>query len=139
MNEKGAILPSIIVFVFLLVVILLGSVNIYRNQMHQLFATKESYNAKSMLLLTENELMSRLDNSEMIETGTATFQNGEVQIKKTAAHHYQLTAVTHNHFSLKKQIEHSILESSEESEESISSETMQTNQADNVQSAISAN
>lgn len=125
MNEKGAVLPSVIVFVFLLVVILLGSINVYHNQMHQLFATKESYNAKAMLIMTEHELTSRLDNSEVIETGTATFKNGEVQIKQTLSHQYQLTAVTKNHFSLKKQIQHSILESSEVLEETISSEGIQ--------------
>ncbi|MBM6613358.1 hypothetical protein JTF06_00455 [Desemzia sp. RIT804] len=139
MNEKGAILPSIIVFVLLLVVILLGSVNIYHNQMHQLFATKETYNAKAMLMVTEQELTAKLDNSEMIETGTATFQNGEVHIKKTASNHYQLTAVTNKEFSLTKQIIYSMLESSEVSEGASSSKEAQANQKESVQSDVQIN
>lgn len=59
MNERGAILPSIMVFVFLLVVVLLGSVQIYRNQMYQLLATTEMYEAKSMLSFTEREILDR--------------------------------------------------------------------------------
>lgn len=106
MNEKGAILPSIIVFVFLLVVILLGSVSIYHDQMHQLFATKESYNAKGMLLLTEEELRMKLNNSELIETGKATFKNGEVTVKKMSTNLYQLTAVTNKQFSMTKQMKY---------------------------------
>lgn len=137
MNEKGAILPSIIVFIFLLVVILLGSTTVYHNQMHQLFATKESYNAKAMLLLTEAELTSRLDNSEVIETGTATFQHGEVQIKKAASNQYELTAVTNNHFSLKKKVELSDSESSEIAEEAASSEEVLRKQEENSQTDVS--
>lgn len=117
MNEKGAILPSIIVFVFLLVVILLGSVTHYRNQMHQLFATKESYHAKSMLMLTEEELITRLNHSERIEEGVSTFHNGKVTFKKTAPYLYQLKAMTNNQFTIIKQMKYVVSEESSQQSE----------------------
>lgn len=104
MNERGAILPSIMVFVFLLVVVLLGSVQIYRNQMYQLLATTEMYEAKSMLSFTEREILDRSMDSKKLQTGTITFNNGKVHITKTDSMHYQLEAVTTNQFSLVKQI-----------------------------------
>ena len=104
MNERGAILPSIMVFVFLLVVVLLGSVRIYRNQMYQLLATTEMYEAKSMLSFTEREILDRSMDSKKLQTGTITFNNGKVYITKTDSMHYQLEAVTTNQFSLVKQI-----------------------------------
>ncbi|MGE7365689.1 hypothetical protein ACQKKE_03440 [Desemzia incerta] len=104
MNERGAILPSIMVFVFLLVVVLLGSVQIYRNQMYQLLATTEMYEAKSMLSFTEREILDRSKELKMLQTGTITFNNGKVYINKTDSMHYQLEAVTTNQFSLVKQI-----------------------------------
>lgn len=104
MNEKGAILPSIIVFVFLLVVVLLGSVQIYRNQMYQLLVTTEAYEAKSMLSFVERELLDSSTDTKRMQTGTVTFNHGEVYIEKIDTTHYRLKVVTDNQFSLTKQI-----------------------------------
>lgn len=119
MNEKGAILPSIMVFVFLLIVVMLGSVQVYRNQMYQLLATTEAYEAKSMLSYTERELLFSSMDTEMLQTGTVTFNNGKVYITKLDSTHYQLKAVTTNQFSLDKQVIIPTLESkTAETEES---------------------
>lgn len=104
MNEKGAILPSVMVFVFLLIVVMLGSVHVYRNQMYQLLATTEAYEAKSMLSFTERELLISTLDVEMLQTGTVTFNSGKVYITKLDSTHYQLKAVTTNQFSLDKQV-----------------------------------
>lgn len=104
MNEKGAVLPSIIVFVFLLVVVLLGSVQIYRNQMYQLLVTTEAYEAKSMLSFVERELLDSSTDTKRMQTGTVTFNHGEVYIEKIDTTHYRLKVVTDNQFSLTKQI-----------------------------------
>lgn len=114
MNEKGAVLPSVIVFVFLLLIILLGSATIYRDQVHQLAITKESYKAKTMLQLTEKELMVRLENKETIATGTVVFDVGEVAIKKINPERYQIKATTDRQFKLQRDFVYTLKESSAE-------------------------
>lgn len=110
MNEKGAVLPSVMVFVFLLVIILLGSVKIYHDQIHQLTGTREAYKAETMLQLTEQELMARLENDETIYSGTAKFDAGRVTIQKNTAKHYQIKATTNTGFTLQKEVEYAVKE-----------------------------
>lgn len=130
MNEKGAILPSIIVFVFLLVVILLSSVKIYHDQVHQLTATKESYKARTMLELAEQEMSTRVGAEELVETGTADFDVGKVYVKKLSLNRYQLRAVTNTQFSIQKEVTYTIPESEvEESSPSESTESSNSKEA----------
>lgn len=120
MNEKGAVLPSVIVFTFLLIIILLSSVKIYHDQVHQLSATKESYKARTMLELTEQEVLLRVDAKKIIETGTVVFDVGKVSVKKLSTNLYVLQAVTDTQFSIQKEISYTITEN--ETEESSVSE-----------------
>lgn len=117
MNERGAILPSIIVFVFLLLVLLSGSAKIYQDQVHQLVVTKESYKARTMLALTEQEILTHIEGDRSVDTGAAVFDVGTVTIKKLSENRYQLIAVTDSQFSIQKEVVYTIPESEIETEE----------------------
>lgn len=53
MNQKGALLPTALVFLILLTLLLLGTLKIYQNQFEQLQVTKDHYQAKTMISLTK--------------------------------------------------------------------------------------
>lgn len=116
MNEKGAILPSIIVFVFLLLILLSGSAKIYQDQVHQLIVTKESYKARTMLELTEQEIITRIETKKSFNGGTAVFDVGTVTIKKISENRYQLKAITDNRFSTQTEVVYTIPGNGKESE-----------------------
>lgn len=137
MNEKGAVLPSVMVFVFLLVIILLGSVKIYQDQIHQLTGTREAYKAKTMLQLTEQELMARLENDEAIHSGEAKFDVGRVAIQKKSAEYYQIKVTTNTGFTLQKEVEYVVKEKGTEdmsSKESTKENTLKKKSTDEVDS-----
>lgn len=82
MNEKGAVLPSVMIFVLLMSVALLGTNQIFKNQMNQLRMTKHYYEVESMLILSKMELNSQLDLNKDLEKGTVLFTDGTVTIQK---------------------------------------------------------
>lgn len=59
MNQKGALLPTALVFLILLTLLLLGTLKIYQNQFEQLQVTKDHYQAKTMISLTKKKVKRR--------------------------------------------------------------------------------
>lgn len=103
MNEKGAILPSVMVFVLLMSIILLGTNRIFENQMNQLRMTKNYYEVESMLILSEMELKSQYELNQEMKNGSIIFSDGKVTIEKTSMDSFTLNGTLKNVFS--KQLE----------------------------------
>lgn len=103
MNEKGAVLPSVMVFVLLMSTMLLGTNRIFENQMNQLRMTKHYYEVESMLILSEMELKSQYELNKEIQNGIVTFSDGTVTIQKKGLGLFTLNGTLKQVFS--KQIE----------------------------------
>lgn len=103
MNEKGAVLPSVMVFVLLMSIILLGTNRIFENQMNQLRMTKNYYEVESMLILSEMELKSQYELNQEMKNGSIIFSDGKVTIEKTSMDSFTLNGTLKNVFS--KQLE----------------------------------
>lgn len=103
MNEKGAVLPSVMVFVLLLSIVLLGTNRIFENQINQLRMTKHYYKVESMLTLSRMELKRQYELNQEIENGMVIFSDGTVTIQKTSINSFTLNGTLKNVFS--KQIE----------------------------------
>lgn len=103
MNEKGAVLPSVMVFVLLMSSMLLGTSRIFENQMNQLRMTKHYYEVESMLVLSKMELKDQYALNQDIQNGTVVFSNGTVAIQKKAKGLFTLNGKHKRGFS--KQIE----------------------------------
>ena len=94
MREKGGILPSIIIFVWLVLILLVGTGLSYRNQMYQLRLTKQTYEAKSMLIMSESALKKQLVSDADLAVAKVEFEEGIVTIKKISPNIYELNAKT---------------------------------------------
>ena len=99
MNEKGAVLPSVMIFVLLMSVAVLGTNQIFKNQMNQLRMTKHYYEVESMLILSKMELNSQLDLNKNLEKGTVLFTDGTVTIQKKGDNTFNLEGKLKNIFS----------------------------------------
>lgn len=99
MNEKGAVLPSVIVFVLLMSIILLGTNRIFENQMNQLRMTKHYYKVESMLVLSKMELESQYELNHEIQNGIVIFSDGTVTIQKKSMNLFTLNGTFKNVFS----------------------------------------
>ena len=119
MNEKGAVLPSVMIFVLLMSVALLGTNQIFKNQMNQLRMTKNYYEVESMLILSKMELNSQLDLNKDFEKGTILFTDGTVTIQKKGGNTFNLEGKLKNIFSkqLTVHLEKKSIESIENSDE----------------------
>lgn len=102
MREKGGILPSIIVFVWLVLVLLVGTVSSYRSQMYQLRMTKQVYEAKSMLVMSETALKKHLISNSDLAVAKVEFEEGIVMIKKLSSDTYELNVKTKQGLTKKK-------------------------------------
>ncbi|SFH78673.1 hypothetical protein [Pisciglobus halotolerans] len=105
MNEEGGIFPSMIVFISLTLLVVFGTVSIYRSQMYQLRLTKQAYLANSMLVLTEDALEKQLESGKTVKEAKANFEKGVVSIHKISEDTYQLQATEANGFTKKKTVE----------------------------------
>lgn len=119
MNEKGAVLPSVMIFVLLMSVALLGTNQIFKNQMNQLRMTKHYYEVESMLILSKMELNSQLELNKNLEKGTVLFTDGTVTIQKKGDNTFNLEGKLKNIFSkqLTVQLEKKSTESIENTDE----------------------
>ncbi|ALV22938.1 MAG: hypothetical protein RR548_03245 [Carnobacterium sp.] len=98
MNQKGAILPSVIVFVFLLSAVSMGTTQIYKRQMQQLKATEDYYIVQSMIELSKAELQYQLKSTPDIQELFLTYAAGTVRVQKTATKTYQFTGISNKAF-----------------------------------------
>ncbi|MBT2731293.1 hypothetical protein [Carnobacterium sp. ISL-102] len=105
MNEKGAVLPSVMVFVLLMSIILLGTNKIFENQMNQLRMTKHYYNVESMLILSKMELKNQYELNQELENGIVTFFDGTVTIQKKSMDSFTLKGTLKNVFSKQMEVQ----------------------------------
>lgn len=103
MNEKGAVLPSVMVFLLLMSIMTLGTNRVFENQMNQLRMTKHYYEVESMLILSKIELQRQYELDKEIQKGVVTFPNGTVTIQRKEADIYTLNGTLKDVFS--KQLE----------------------------------
>ena len=98
MNEKGAVLPSVLVFVLLMSIMLLGTNRIFENQMNQLRMTKHYYEVESMLILSKMELKEQYELNKEFKNGRVVFSDGTVSIQKKDENLYILNPISANNF-----------------------------------------
>ena len=105
MNEKGALLPSVMVFLLLMSIMILGTNRVFENQMNQLRMTKHYYEVESMLILAKMELNSQYELDKEIQKGIVTFPNGIVTIQRKEANVFILTGTLKDVFSKQLEVE----------------------------------
>lgn len=105
MNEKGAVLPSVMVFLLLMSIMILGTNRVFENQMNQLRMTKHYYEVESMLILAKMELNSQYELDKEIQKGIVTFPNGIVTIQRKEANVFILTGTLKDVFSKQLEVE----------------------------------
>ncbi len=115
MNEKGAVLPSVLVFVLLMSIMLLGTNRIFENQMNQLRMTKHYYEVESMLILSKMELKEQYELNKEFKNGRVVFSDGTVSIQKKDENLYILNGTLKTIFS--KQLEVQLKQQSTENSE----------------------
>ncbi|MEG0679389.1 MAG: hypothetical protein RR439_06055, partial [Carnobacterium sp.] len=82
MNQKGAILPSVVIFVFLITTVMIGTTRIYKNQMQQMMMTENYYIIQTMLALSKAEVQRQLIESEDFKNAVFVFEDGKVEVTK---------------------------------------------------------
>lgn len=105
MNEKGAVLPSVMVFLLLMSIMILGTNRVFENQMNQLRMTKHYYEVESMLILAKMELSSQYEIDKEIRKGIVTFPNGIVTIQRKEANVFILNGTLKDVFSKQLEVE----------------------------------
>ena len=96
MNQKGAILPSVVIFVFLITTVMIGTTRIYKNQMQQLMMTANYYLIQTMLVLSKTEVQRQLVESGYFKDTVFIFEEGEVEVQKAANNTYTFIGETKN-------------------------------------------
>ena len=105
MNEKGAVLPSVLVFLMLMSIMILGTNRVFENQMNQLRMTKHYYEVESMLILSKIELNRQYELDKEIQKGIVTFPNGTVTIQRKEANEFILNGTLKDVFSKQLEVE----------------------------------
>ena len=105
MNEKGAVLPSVMVFLLLMSIMILGTNRVFENQMNQLRMTKHYYEVESMLILAKMELNSQYELDKEIQKGIVTFPNGIVTIQRKEGNVFILNGTLKDVFSKQLEVE----------------------------------
>lgn len=98
MNQKGAILPSVVIFVFLLATVTIGTAQIYKNQMQQMKTTENYYEIQTMLELSKAELKEQLTIEPDLQEAFFTFTTGTVRVQKVSGTSYLLTGTADKSF-----------------------------------------
>lgn len=98
MNQKGAILPSVVIFVFLLATVTMGTARIYKNQMQQMKTTENYYVIQTMLELSKAELREQLTIDPDLQEAFFTFKTGTVRVQKISGTSYLLTGTADKSF-----------------------------------------
>lgn len=99
MNQKGAILPTVLMFVALLLLLTLGTITIYQGQMRQLVVLNNHYEAKELILLAKIQLeIKTIEKNRQIKTMKLEFDNGYVEVKLKELWEYQFVATLKNHY-----------------------------------------
>ncbi|MEG0268334.1 MAG: hypothetical protein RR649_06170 [Carnobacterium sp.] len=96
MNQKGAILPSVVIFVFLITTVMIGTTRIYKNQMQQMMMTENYYIIQTMLALSKAEVQRQLIESEDFKNAVFVFEDGKVEVTKETNDSYTFIGTTKN-------------------------------------------
>jgi len=105
MNEKGAVLPSVMVFLLLMSIMTLGTNRVFENQINQLRMTKHYYEVESMLILAKIELNHQYELDKEIQNGIVTFPSGIVAIHRKEANVFILNGTLKDVFSKQLEVE----------------------------------
>lgn len=96
MNQKGAILPSVVIFVFLMATLMTGTTRIYKNQMQQMMITENYYLIQTMIALSKAEVQTKLATSEDFKNSEFSFEDGKVEVIKESGNTYLFIGATNN-------------------------------------------
>ena len=96
MNQKGAILPSVVIFVFLVTTLMTGTARIYKNQMQQMMITENYYLIHTMIALSKAEVQTKLAASEDFKNSEFSFEDGKVEVIKKSGNTYLFIGATNN-------------------------------------------
>ncbi|WP_051912513.1 hypothetical protein [Carnobacterium funditum] len=96
MNQKGAILPSVVIFVFLITTVMGGTAHIYKNQMQQMMITENYYLIQTMISLSKAEVQRQLIESPNFKGAIFMFEDGKVEVSKTVTDSFTFIGSTKN-------------------------------------------
>lgn len=101
MNQKGAILPTVIMFVALLLLLALGTITIYQGQMRQLMILNQHYEAKSLMLIAKKQLeIKRGAVKREVKAMKLEYSTGDVTIKQGQVGEFQFFVKLQNDYIL---------------------------------------
>ncbi|WP_413527354.1 hypothetical protein [Marinilactibacillus psychrotolerans] len=81
-NEEGSILISTLLFVSVTAMLIGGISRVISTQITQLNQIHYSYEARSMISMTETILTKEFEDSQKLKNGKVKFNKGEVKISK---------------------------------------------------------
>ncbi|SEL16110.1 hypothetical protein SAMN04488700_2392 [Carnobacterium iners] len=96
MNQKGTILPSVVIFVFLIATVMIGTARIYKNQMQQMILTENYYLIHTMIALSKVEVQRKLAESSTFKKAVFNFEDGKVEVYKEKEESYIFIGTTKN-------------------------------------------
>ena len=96
MDQKGTILPSVVIFVFLIATVMMGTARIYKNQMQQMMITEDYYLVQTMIELSKAEVQRELVESSFFQEAVFIFEDGKVEVKKITVDSYLFIGQTKN-------------------------------------------
>lgn len=119
MNDKGAILPTVMVLMTLSVLLVIAASVLFKSHHHENIMIEDSYKLKTMLNMVENDL---LDFDCERKDYDYFFNQGRVHVQYLPPTHYLLTGTLDNGFENKRyvllpMVEETLIE--EEKDESI--------------------
>lgn len=92
-NERGAVLPFVLLTMLVTQLLFFSFLTIYENQMQTYILLKNHYQSQTLLGLTESQL------NEGFSLSKITFNIGEVRIQRLGEKNYQLTSHLKNGYS----------------------------------------
>lgn len=102
-NEKGSILISTLLFVSVSAVLIVGIAKVVSTQTTQLKQIQYSYEARSMISMTETILFEEFKQNLELKNGKVMFNNGEVKITKQSDKVFLLKASLDDGYAVSKE------------------------------------
>lgn len=102
MNDKGSVLPTVLVLMLVLAGLLTGTTFILRNQVQQLTLTQNSYRVRTMVEVAETIFLET--RKEETASMTVAFNEGVVVIEQKEQAVYTLKGQLENGYSYEKKL-----------------------------------
>lgn len=96
-NERGSILISTLLFISISAILISGLASIIRTQVTQLKEVQYTYQARSMLAMTETVVCEEIEKNSKLQKGKIVFNSGVVEIHKETESLLTLTATLDSH------------------------------------------